>query len=301
MANGTFFCASRSTQLASSKQRHRRRAKGYSSGRVWLARECQTWSISTPVPTNEIPPSLRQDGVTVVEQPDNGGYIHGPSINHAVAAAVLRNAYLTHASQANADHFAVRLTSERVRTALSFLEGVRNGQQLGALLGYQFERALHDRYVINGTALEQFILAFRKKYPMVADKITPGGATDAINQKESYHVVDGYALVEAVLLEPSPLQYPFGVEGLPADVNDAARQAIIAEVERLKDTLDAIADLSLAEGVFQVTQGNYDRAGAMLKALSEGHCSAGAGDRQHSAKWRSSEPQGRGSFRDGQC
>ena len=36
-------------------------------------------------------------------------------------------------------------------------------------------------------------------------------------------------------------------------------------------TLDAIADLSLAEGVFQVTQGNYDRAGAMLKAISEGH------------------------------
>src|SRR6185503_13729927 len=31
-----------------------------------------------------------------------------------------------------------------------------------------------------------------------------------------------------------------------------------------------IADLSLAEGVFQVTQGNYERAGAMLKALSEG-------------------------------
>ena len=124
-----------------------------------------------------------RDGVTVVEQPDNGGYIHGPSINHAVAAAVLRNAYLTHADQSNADHFAVRLTSERVRTALSFLEGVRNGQQLGALLGYQFERALHDRYVIDGQALAQFILAFRKKYPMVADKITPGAAADAINSE----------------------------------------------------------------------------------------------------------------------
>ena len=77
---------------------------------------------------------------------------------------------------------------------------MRNGQQLGALLGYQFERALHDRYVIDGTALAQFILNFRKKYPMVADKITPGAATDAITQKESYQVVDGYALLEAVLL-----------------------------------------------------------------------------------------------------
>jgi hypothetical protein len=225
---------------------------------------------SIPVPANEIPPSLRQDGVTVVEQANNGGYVHGPSINHAVAAAVLRNAYLTHADENNADHFAVRLTSERVRTGLSFLEGVRNGQSLGALLGYQFERALHDRYVIDGTALAQFILAFRKKYPTVADKITPGAATDSVTQKESYQVVDGYALLEAVLVGNPPLSYPFGVDGLPANQNDAAAQAIIAEVEHLKDTLDAIADLSLAEGVFQVTQGNYERAGATLKALSEG-------------------------------
>ena len=220
-----------------------------------------------PVPASQIPISLQQQGVTVVEQPNNGGYIHGPSINHAVAAAVLRNAYLTHADQNNADHFAVQLTSERVRTALTFVDGVRNGQQLGALLGYQFERALHDRYVIDGTALAQFILAFRKKYPMVADKITPAEATDSITQKESYHVVDGYALLEAVLL--GNVTYPFGVDDLPAQ-GDAAAQAIIAEVERLKDTLDAIADLSLAEGVFQVAQGNYERAGATLKALSEG-------------------------------
>ncbi|SFU60500.1 hypothetical protein [Nitrosospira multiformis] len=223
-----------------------------------------------PVAQSEIPPSLQRDGTVVVEQPDNAGYIHAPSINHAVAAAVLRNAYLTHATQSNADHFAVRLTSERVRTALTFLEGVRNGQQLGALLGYQFERALHDRYVIEGDTLAQHILAFRKKYPMVADKITPGAsAADAINQKESYHVVDGYALLEAVMFGPSPLEYPYGVAPLP-DPGTASANAIIAEVERLKDTLDAIADLSLAEGVFQVTQGNYERAGAMLKALSEG-------------------------------
>jgi hypothetical protein len=223
------------------------------------------------VPVEQIPVDLREDGIAVVEQPNNGGYIHGPSINHAVAAAVLRNAYLTHADQQNAEFFSVKLTSERVRTAISFLEGVRNGQELGALLGYQFERALHDRYVIDGKALAQFILAFRKQYPLVADKVTPDAGNESIDRKEAYQVVDGYALLEAVFLSDTPLAYPFGVEGLPLDPNDGARQAIIAEVERLRDTLDAIADLSLAEGVFQVTQGNYDRAGAMLKALSEGH------------------------------
>ena len=154
---------------------------------------------------------------------------------------------------------------------MSFLEGIRNGQELGALLGYQFERALHDRYVIDGQALAQFILAFRKQYPLVADKVTPDAANESIDLKEAYQVVDGYALLEAVMLSNPPLPYPYGVEGLPLDPNDAARQAIIAEVERLQVTLDAISDLSLAEGVFQVTQGNYDRAGAMLKAISEGH------------------------------
>ncbi|HEX8145042.1 MAG TPA: hypothetical protein VF553_20920 [Pyrinomonadaceae bacterium] len=226
------------------------------------------------VSPDEIPESLREEGVSVIEQPDNGGYIHAPSINHAVAAAVLRNAYLTHARQEDAEHFSVKLTSERVRTALSFLEGVRNGQELGALLGYQFERALHDRYVVDGTALEQFILAFRKQYPLVADKITPDQADERIDLKEASHVVDGYALLEAVFLKEPRLEYPFGVEGLPTEAtetNNRIKQAIIAEVARLEETLDAIADLSLAEGVFQVTQGNYERAGAMLKALSEGN------------------------------
>jgi len=222
------------------------------------------------VAQEEIPESLREDDVAVVEQPNNGGYIHAPSMNHAVAAAVLRNGYLTHATQQDADHFAVNLTSERVRTALSFLEGVRNGQELGALLGYQFERALHDRYVIDGVALAQFILAFRKKYPLVADKVTPDSASAPIDLKESYQVVDGYALLQAVFLTAPPLGYPYGVDGLPSDPANSARQAIEAEVARLHDTLDAIADLSLAEGVFQVAQGNFARAGAMLKAMSEG-------------------------------
>jgi hypothetical protein len=223
------------------------------------------------VPQEQIPVELREDGVAVFEQSNNGGFIHGPSINHAVAAAVLRNGYLTHADQQNAAHFAVNLTSERVRTAVAFLEGVRNGQELGALLGFQFERALHDRYLIEGVALAQFILAFRKKYPLVADKITPDVTDESIDLKEAYQVVDGYALLEAVFLTKPPLAYPYAVDGLPADPTSGAGLAIVKEVENLAMTLDAISDLTLAEGVFQVTQGNYERAGATLKAMSEGH------------------------------
>jgi hypothetical protein len=78
--------------------------------------------------------------------PNGGGYVHAPSISHADAAAVLRSGYLANASQGNPDTLAVNLSSARVRLAMTLIEGIRNGQSLGALLGYQFERGLHDDY-----------------------------------------------------------------------------------------------------------------------------------------------------------
>ena len=223
------------------------------------------------VDPDEIPPALNAAGVgPIVEQPGNGGHIHGPSLNHAVAAAVLRNAYLTHADPEHPDRFAVNLSSERVRRALGLLEGVRNGQELGALLGYEFERGLHDRHGLpGGQALDQFILAFRTKYPLVADKITEDPDGDQIESKEARNVFDGYALAEAILVQEPPLGYPYDVPGLP-DATGPAGRAIAAEVERMVASLDAVADLGLAEGVFQVAQGNYDRGGAMLRALTQG-------------------------------
>ncbi|VAW76531.1 hypothetical protein MNBD_GAMMA12-3969, partial [hydrothermal vent metagenome] len=53
----------------------------------------------------------------------NQGYIHAPSLNHAVTAAVLRNGYLSNATSQNPDSLAINLSSERVRIALSIIEG----------------------------------------------------------------------------------------------------------------------------------------------------------------------------------
>jgi hypothetical protein len=58
---------------------------------------------------------------------------------------VLRNGYTSATSDETQKPLAVNLSSERVRLALSFIEGIRNGQSLSALLGYQLERGLHDR------------------------------------------------------------------------------------------------------------------------------------------------------------
>ncbi|MBX3082873.1 MAG: hypothetical protein KF716_14635 [Anaerolineae bacterium] len=215
----------------------------------------------------------QKDGA-LFEQPDNAGFIHAPSLNHAVTAAVLRNAYLTHFDPAHPEKMAVNLSSERVRGALALMEGVRNGQELGALLGYDFERGLHDRY--NDPSLNQYIPFFRQTFPLVADKITADPTGKQIETKEARNVFDGYALLEVAVIRNPPLPYPYGVAGLPpANTTDPEKHdhvlAIQAEVARMADSLDALADLALAEGVYQVTQGNYDRAGAMLSAMSQGN------------------------------
>ena len=64
-----------------------------------------------------------------VKDDTNAGYIHAPSINQALSAAVLRNAYISNASKDQAEIFKVNISSERVRKALSILSAdgtVRN-------------------------------------------------------------------------------------------------------------------------------------------------------------------------------
>jgi hypothetical protein len=197
----------------------------------------------------------------------NGGFVHAPSLDHAVTAAVLRAGYLSNASQSDADMLAVNLSSERVRLAMATLEGMRNGQSLGALLGYRLERGLHDRHA--PLELDRFIQPLRKAFPLVADRLATT-VTDPdvpIEEVAARNVVDGLRVVEHVNAHPGP--YPFG-KHLPSDATAAERAAIEEEVERLRDVNDAIADLTLAESVHQAVQGRYDASAAALETVQTG-------------------------------
>jgi hypothetical protein len=197
----------------------------------------------------------------------NEGFIHAPSVNHAVTAAVLRNGYLAHATPATPDLMKVNLSSERVRLALGFIEGIRNGQSLGALLGYQFERGLHDRYALAES--DQFIYPLRRVFPLYTGKkdLPPGVSIEAI---EARNVLDGLALVRFVRGAPDAnKKYPFGQPPSVLPPAGLAQASLDAEVDRLLDIHDALADLALAEGVHQVVQGNYDRAAATMDAYSQ--------------------------------
>ena len=189
---------------------------------------------------------------------NNGGFVHTPSLNHALAAAVLRSGYLNHANAENNEILSINLSSERIRRALFVLDGIRNGQRIEALLGYQFERGLHDRASADSTllALNAYIYDFRDKYPIDQHYILQQGNTES-ETIPANNVVNGLLLAED--------DFPFKVNIL----GTLEQAAIIAEKDRLNDTLDAIKDLFMSESVYQLVQGNFDRAGAVMTALKD--------------------------------
>jgi hypothetical protein len=201
---------------------------------------------------------------------NNLGYIHAPSLNQATAAAVLRSAYESNKHSGEGNPFAVNLTSDRVRIASQFLEGIRNGQSLAALLGYQFERGLHDR--AGQIELDSYIYPLRKAFPLVADNLkdTLSDPAESIATVQANHVVDGLKLV-AQIQKSGTGTFPFGLPPF-AGLNENSPQAaaINAEAARILDITDAISDLVVAEQAYQMVQGNFDKAAGVADAFSKG-------------------------------
>jgi hypothetical protein len=214
-----------------------------------------------------IPESLRPaNNEPLYEYDDNGGFVHAPSINHATAAAVLRNGYITHATAEEPGTMAVNLSSERVRRAMFVLDGIRNGQTLEALLGYQFERGLHDKGSSNPALkkLNAYIYDFRNAFPVELHQVQQQGSNVVNETIPANNVVNGVRLSEAS-------GFPYGATGgVTAATNDEIL-AIEDEKDKLDDTLDAIKDLMLSESVYQMVQGNFDRSGAVMNALKDAH------------------------------
>lgn len=213
-----------------------------------------------------IPESLRPpQGQPLYEYADNGGFVHAPSVNHATAAAVLRSGYLSHASDGQPELMAVNLSSQRIRRALFILQGIRNGQSLEALLGYQFERGLHDRGSQNNSLkkLNEYIYNFRDTFTIQQHQVQQQGGGTVVETIPANNVVNGLTLAE------TSQPFPYGATGSVVSATPGERTAIEEEKNKLNDTLDAIKDLLLSESVFQVVQGNFDRTGAVMNALKD--------------------------------
>ncbi|HZV44179.1 MAG TPA: hypothetical protein VFF90_06860, partial [Saprospiraceae bacterium] len=211
----------------------------------------------------------------------NAGYIHAPSVNQAVTSAVLRNAYIANGKADDNSALAVNLSSERIRLALSVIEGIQNGQSLAALLGYKFERMLRDQPNLVNKGIDTFIYGLRKRFPLNANRILdtqvendPSVDPDTIpiTAVEARNVIHGKNMIDHIRKQiPSKKSYPFGFPPDKLEPADVVVTAAINEaVNFIMNIEDAIADLGMAESVHQVCLGNYDRAAGVLESYSNG-------------------------------
>jgi hypothetical protein len=221
----------------------------------------------TKVSEDRLLAELRGSGTDLYVQNGSGGYVHTPSLNHATAAALLRNGYLTHATPEQPDALAVDLSSDRVRRARYLLEGIRNGQSLEVLLGVQFERGLHDCTTrpVDPVILDRYKPAFRTAFPIRRTRVPQ--AADA--EGGAAIVTEDHEVVNGLDLATTELAFPYGVDGL-AGATAAERSAIEHEREEIANTLDSLRDVLTAEAAYQLALGNFDRAAAIVRSAGDG-------------------------------
>ena len=183
------------------------------------------------------------------------GYVLTPSVTHANTAAILATGYMSHRGAGTANPFAVDLSSERVRQAYRLIEGVRTGQPIGALLGYQIERAMHDQN------LSSFVAEFRKLAPLATTPTTGGTAVEAV---AANNVVHGVKILDLW----KDKAHDFQLLRTPASA--AAFEKIDALLGKMADGLDALGDVIMADNIHEVAEGNFDRAAMTLSAVIGG-------------------------------
>lgn len=191
-------------------------------------------------------------------RPASEGFLLAPSQGQAAAAAILRSGFMANHEQGAFD---ILLDSKRTRRALDILQGLTRDQPLAALYGYRVERALRDRQ------LGKFIWPLRLAYPW-----RPGSAAASNEPTESIgarDVVDGVALLadwEAGSAKVfTKLTTALNTMKPPATAPNVPEQGTITEIiADAFDLADSVSDLLLAEGAYQIVQGNPVRAAAAM-------------------------------------
>lgn len=210
------------------------------------------------------------DGIEepIERDPKGHGFIHAPSMNHASAAAVLKSSYdpIKDKGWDNAHGYPKRinLNSGRVRKALKFVQGMNAGQDLNGLLGYEFERALHE----STYDLDQYVYTFRDAFPLGQLTELNGNPQSAV---QAGSVVDGLKLYQATRGENSEgSSYPYNISGgLPTSGSNEANE-IEKVLDLLSEIMDSIHDLAISEATYHLMEGNPDAASGIMQALEKG-------------------------------
>ncbi len=192
-------------------------------------------------------------------RPDSDGHLLAPSLGQASSAAILRSGFMANHEQGA---FNINLDSRRTGRAQSILEGLRRDQPLAALYGYRVERGLRD------AGLGKFIWPLRLSYPWRAAGDQPKDEPkEAIGARD---VVDGVALfaaweTDAGVTVGARLALTMSAHPGTGAPPSAGEFGDIAKVvgDGL-DLADSVSDLLMAEGMHQIMQGNFERAGAAM-------------------------------------
>lgn len=221
-----------------------------------------------PIPASfvKLVPSPPPGETGPLQTPANdSGFIHAPSMTHAATAALLRNAHLGPTGVPSATGpFAIDLSSRRVREASRLLEGARQGQPLGALLGYRVERLLHDTSVDNGRSMDRFIASLRRLAPLVA-RANPD-TTAPVDTIAANNVVDGLVLHRRWKEEHNTVLAELRKAGL----GTSDLSALTSILDQLGDAIDGLSDALTAEAAYQMARGNTSRTASTLSAIAQG-------------------------------
>ncbi len=176
---------------------------------------------------------------------ESEGFVHAPSVTHAITASILRSGWKGHGDENATSALAVDLSSARVRAATELLDGVRQGVALGELLGHRFERFLHDAH------LDSWIDPCRR------------AVLDATGREREAVLgpVDGLLLAGL---------WDHGAAGNALAAALGPLTEITTALEDLDAAVDAVVDITTAEAVHQIVQGNLDRAAATFDAVATG-------------------------------
>lgn len=211
------------------------------------------------VPTALMPPG---EPAPLFAPAKDSGFIHAPSLTHASTAALLRNAHLGPFGVPDPNGpFAIDLSSRRVREASRLLEGLRQGQPLGALLGYHFERRLHD------LKLDRFLLPIRNIAPLVVRERESN--TLPVETLAANNVVDGLVLLRR-WQDDGGSSLSQALQSATPPVTTTERGTLTGELTALRDAVDGLADALTAEMTYQMVRGNTARMASTLSAIAHG-------------------------------
>ena len=188
------------------------------------------------------------------------GFIVAPSLAHAATAAVLHSGYQQNKQKGNDQAFAVNINADRVGKAMNLLRGVQAGHSLNEQFGYWLERKMYEN------KLGAYVRPMRKAFPLYSE--TQEWNSNNPSRPSSGNMtlsIDGLVFLETYQKNRTEWQSKVAPIVPPANLNILNKLVV-----DLLDIYDALSDLLLAEGVFQMVQGNAEKASLALKMGGNG-------------------------------